>query len=76
MVQIPLSILSKILLTSNTTECIRSFVPVPRSPKKSCYDENPVHHFEGMEIDEMFQTATLTIAIWLDSGKFNGPISR
>ena len=55
--------------------CIGRFDPDLRSPKKSSYDENPVHQFDGMESDEMFQTASLTISMRLDSGKFNGPIS-
>ena len=37
--QIPLSTLSELLFTSSTTECIESFVPPRRSPKKSFHDE-------------------------------------
>ena len=61
MVKVPLSTFPMLLFTSSTTEGIGSFFPVRRIPKKSLHDENLVHQFEGMESDEIFQTASLTI---------------
>ena len=48
MVQVPHYILSNLLFTSVTTICIGSLVPV--------------HQFEGMDRDELFQMASLTIS--------------
>ena len=41
------------LFNPSTTECIGSFVPVHRSPKKSSHNENPIHQVEDNESDEI-----------------------